>query len=172
MLMGKIDFTYDTYNIYLYLNSRFTPDQLNEIRKASMSRILCDNLINSEEDTAFIQPLAFMKDNPKFNQLTSCSDENSIPIVEFRVFRQEGESEPSINDELFDYWVVRHVSSATQWMTVTIKNLFFQKIEIYGRGTCFTSIKMNHIYNDIAKKSLLLSMVSVNATYFLLCKNI
>ena len=103
MLMGKIDFTYDTYNIYLYLNSRFTPDQLNEIRKASMSRILCDNLINSEEDTAFIQPLAFMKDNPKFNQLTSCSDENSIPIVEFRVFRQEGESEPSINDELFDY---------------------------------------------------------------------
>ena len=67
-----------------------------------MSRILCDNLLNSEEDTNIIQPLAFMKDNQN-NPLTSCNDRDAIPVLDFSVFKQEGSDESALEDLFDDY---------------------------------------------------------------------
>merc|ERR1712154_121046 len=51
----------------------FTADQLQQIRKASMARILCDN---SGVDQ--MQPLSFFVPS-RFNQVLSCNNVNAIP---------------------------------------------------------------------------------------------
>jgi len=63
----------------------FTEDQLDQIRKISMARIICDNT-NIEE----IQPLAFRRANSDTNRLTSCVSRlflEGIPSVDLSVFR-------------------------------------------------------------------------------------
>ena len=70
-----------------------------------MSRILCDNLANSDEDKKFVQPRAFMTENLDDNLLTSCSDFDSIPALDFIAFKQEGSAETtteSLNDQIRD----------------------------------------------------------------------
>ncbi|CAI5448190.1 unnamed protein product [Caenorhabditis angaria] len=51
-------------------NIRFTPDQLNEIRKASMSRMVCDN----SEYAANIQPNVFLMPDDLSNSPMACSE--------------------------------------------------------------------------------------------------
>ena len=53
---------------------QFSKDQLQQIRKASMSRILCDNSGVSQ-----MQPLAFIGPT-SFNPVISCDDVNAIPV--------------------------------------------------------------------------------------------
>ena len=62
-------------------NTRFTPRQLQEIRKTSMSRVFCDN---SEIDE--IQPQAFLKEGEFPNIKTQCDDVSAIPRVNLGVF--------------------------------------------------------------------------------------
>jgi len=63
----------------------FSLSQLNEVRKTSMARIICDN--TDEIDS--IQPLAFKLQTPTgtVNAVRSCS-ENSIPKVNLEVFKK------------------------------------------------------------------------------------
>jgi len=63
----------------------FSLSQLNEVRKTSMARIICDN--TDEIDS--IQPLAFKLQTPTgtVNAVRSCS-ENSIPKVNLEVFKE------------------------------------------------------------------------------------
>ena len=63
-------------------NIAFTLPQLEEVRKTSMSRIICDN--TDELDS--IQPLAFELPTSRANAMRSCK-ENSIPRVNLEVFR-------------------------------------------------------------------------------------
>ncbi|RZF43124.1 hypothetical protein LSTR_LSTR001302 [Laodelphax striatellus] len=61
----------------------FTEEQLNELRHASLSRILCDN----SDDIFIIQPLAFVQ--PSFlNQRVAC-DSESIPKVDLQAWKDE-----------------------------------------------------------------------------------
>merc|ERR1712115_341386 len=66
-------------------NIDFSLPQLNEVRKTSMARIICDN--TDEIDS--IQPLAFKLQTPTgtVNAVRSCS-ENSIPKVNLEVFKK------------------------------------------------------------------------------------
>ncbi|XP_059081531.1 peroxidase-like [Tigriopus californicus] len=62
----------------------FTLDQLEEIRKTSMARLLCDN----SDDLKEIQPLAFRIPLGSTNQPTSCNDFRTIPSIDFSPWRQ------------------------------------------------------------------------------------
>ncbi|XP_014275345.1 peroxidase [Halyomorpha halys] len=63
--------------------SSFSSDQLTEIRKTSLARILCDN----SDDLARIQPLAFIQ--PSFlNQRIPC-DSRAIPSMDLRAWINE-----------------------------------------------------------------------------------
>jgi len=71
------------YDLGIDTNIAFSLTQLNEVRKTSMSRIICDN--TDEMDS--IQPLAFKLPTSKANAVRSCT-ENSIPKVNMEVFRE------------------------------------------------------------------------------------
>jgi len=60
----------------------FTPAQLNEIRRTSMSRLICDNGDRISE----MQPLAFQLPNSQVNRITSCNSPE-IPRMDLGVFR-------------------------------------------------------------------------------------
>ncbi|KAI5643978.1 peroxidase domain-containing protein [Phthorimaea operculella] len=57
----------------------FTFEQLHEIRKASMSRVMCDN----GDTVTHIQPVSFLRAGPG-NELTDCED---IPKVDLRAWK-------------------------------------------------------------------------------------
>lgn len=61
-------------------NTRFTLEQLDELRKSSMARVMCDNT-----DIERAQPLMFRIPGPG-NELVSCTD-GSIPKLNLDVFR-------------------------------------------------------------------------------------
>ncbi|XP_045496495.1 peroxidase-like [Colias croceus] len=72
---------------YFYDNSEmphsFTPDQLKEIKKASMARLICDNT----EGVKYIQRKAFEAEsvyNPKY----SCDDYDNIPVVDLTAWKR------------------------------------------------------------------------------------
>lgn len=60
-----------------------TPEQLREIKKASLARIFCDNA----NELAMMQPQAFSVPSPS-NRLTSCANEEAIPRVDLTVWRE------------------------------------------------------------------------------------
>ena len=64
-----------------FSESRFSESQLNEIRKSSMARILCDNT-----DISKIQPLVF-KIAEGDNGFIQCNDRISIPRLNLDVFK-------------------------------------------------------------------------------------
>ena len=62
----------------------FTEDQLNQIRRTSLARIICDNTKIEE-----IQPMAFRQVNSLANRLTRCTSRlflRGIPFVDLSVF--------------------------------------------------------------------------------------
>ena len=64
----------------------FTEDQLNQIRKTSMARIICDNTIIEE-----IQSLAFEPAFEDFNEIKRCDSRlflRSIGRVDLSVFKE------------------------------------------------------------------------------------
>jgi len=70
------------YDLGIDKNLAFSLPQLNEVRKTSMARIICDNT----DDVDSIQPLAFKMPTSKANAVRSCSEE-SIPSVNLKVFK-------------------------------------------------------------------------------------
>merc|ERR1712018_512055 len=63
--------------------TKFSSIQLQEIRKTSMARVLCDNTENVVE----MQPQAFKTvGSNKFNIITNCNDKKSIPQMNLKVF--------------------------------------------------------------------------------------
>jgi len=75
------------YDLGIDQNIAFTLPQLNEVRKTSMARIICDNT----DEIDRIQPLAFKMPTSRANAMRSCT-ENSIPRVNLRVFQDSGPS--------------------------------------------------------------------------------
>jgi len=63
--------------------SSFTPPQLQQIRRASWARILCDN-----SRIGAVQPLAFRSPDPNINQIQRC-DSAAIPRVDLTQWRGE-----------------------------------------------------------------------------------
>ena len=66
----------------------FTPEQLQQIRKASLSRIICDNL----DDIESLQPFAFLTVDGFNNQRKACKG-TGIPFVNLRAWH-EGDLKP------------------------------------------------------------------------------
>ncbi|CAH0394955.1 unnamed protein product [Bemisia tabaci] len=62
----------------------FTPEQLNEIRKASLSRLLCDNSDNIHT----MQPKGFIKVSQS-NPLLACNEYNHIPALDLNYWKDE-----------------------------------------------------------------------------------
>ena len=62
---------------------RFTTEELKEIRKVSLARILCDNT----KDVTKMQPHAFMTSNSKDNREVSCDDTSKIPKLDITQFQ-------------------------------------------------------------------------------------
>ncbi|XP_066942094.1 chorion peroxidase-like [Macrobrachium rosenbergii] len=62
----------------------FTEPQLQEIRRSSWARVLCDNADNLGE----VQPLAFMQSNSRFNQPVPCNSPQ-IPRPNLQLWRGE-----------------------------------------------------------------------------------
>jgi peroxidase len=63
----------------------FRPSQLDQLRRTSLARIICDNT----DTVTTIQPLAFkLPTAAKANSLRPCSDP-SIPSVDLSVFREQ-----------------------------------------------------------------------------------
>merc|ERR1712226_747795 len=71
------------YDLNVDRNVAFSLQQLDEVRKTSLARIICDN--TDELDS--IQPLAFKMPASRANAVRSCA-ENSIPRVNLGVFRE------------------------------------------------------------------------------------
>ncbi|XP_045449433.1 peroxidase-like [Melitaea cinxia] len=71
---------------YFYDNSEmphsFTPDQLKEIKKASMARLICDNT-----NVKYIQKKAFELES-SYNPKYSCDDYNAIPYVDLTAWKR------------------------------------------------------------------------------------
>jgi hypothetical protein len=68
----------------------FSPEQLQEIRKSSLSRVICDNL----DDIDVLQPYAFLMIDKLANQRTSCRSA-AIPRVNLKRWREEeGRTKP------------------------------------------------------------------------------
>merc|ERR1719402_249417 len=61
-------------------NTRFTDDQLTQIRKSSLAKIVCDNT----DDMTAVQPFIFKMQNNRANALTPCSNIPSIDLYAFR----------------------------------------------------------------------------------------
>ena len=67
---------------------RFNPEELKEIRKVSLARILCDNT----EGMNKMQPQAFLTSNSGDNKEVSCDDTTNIPKLDITPFRGVGEA--------------------------------------------------------------------------------
>ena len=65
---------------------RFTNEELKEIRKVSLARIICDNT----KDITQMQPHAFMTSDSNDNEEVSCDDTNKIPRLDITPFRGVG----------------------------------------------------------------------------------
>ena len=65
---------------------RFTTEELKEIRKVSLARILCDNT----QDVTKMQPHAFMTSDSNDNKEVSCDDTSKIPKLDITPFRGVG----------------------------------------------------------------------------------
>lgn len=63
-------------------DTRFTPRQLQEIKKASMARVVCDNT-----NVDAIQPMVFRTETT-VNKVTSCSEIISIPMLDLEAWRE------------------------------------------------------------------------------------
>ena len=63
--------------------TRFTPEQLQEIRKVTMARLICTN---SNGKISKIQPRAFEMFDLPGNAMVSCTDTNKIPDMILDVF--------------------------------------------------------------------------------------
>ena len=59
-------------------------DQLNEVRKTSLARLICDNTKSIEK----IQPLALEKHDDQFNPKLFCNSGLEIPTVDLSQWRQ------------------------------------------------------------------------------------
>ena len=65
-------------------DTRFKRKELREIRKASMSRIICDNTYG----LTMIQPEAFKNANPRRNNpMVSCNDSKKIKSLDLSLFK-------------------------------------------------------------------------------------
>ena len=72
------------YDLGLFPNIKFSLNELKEIRKVSMARILCDNSQGLTE----IQPLAY-----KVSKTVSCQDTSKIPKLDINQFNGIGTEE-------------------------------------------------------------------------------
>merc|ERR1712241_738399 len=71
------------YDLGVDNNIAFTLSQLNQVRRTSMARVICDNT----DDIDRIQPLAFKMPTSKANAMRACT-EDSIPKVNLQVFKE------------------------------------------------------------------------------------
>ena len=75
--------------------TRFSEKQLQELRKTSLARLLCDNT-----RIAKVQPIVFRKAD-RGNQLVSCND-GSIPRIDLGVFKDNDDgAEVRLSSEIF-----------------------------------------------------------------------
>ncbi len=89
----------------------FTPSQLQEIRKISLARVICDNLDNIDQ----LQPYVFISFEEKSNSPLPCKG-SSIPSINLEKWRQNKDDEarfvaevdkdedqqPSVYSNIFD----------------------------------------------------------------------
>ena len=79
-LIGRQMFYYKSGDRYWYENdippSSFSKEQLNEIRKTTLARVVCDNI----KTVDFIQPNVFIESDPFLNALMPC-DGNTVIAV-------------------------------------------------------------------------------------------
>merc|ERR1712107_749367 len=73
------------YDLGLSQQRAFTLGLLEEIRKTSMARIICDNT----DEVDRIQPLAFKMPNSRANAMRLCT-ESSIPKMDMSLFDGRG----------------------------------------------------------------------------------
>ena len=71
------------YDLGVDNNIGFTEQQLDQVRRTSMARIICDNT----DDIDRIQPLAFKMPTSRANAMRACT-EDSIPKVNLGVFKE------------------------------------------------------------------------------------
>ena len=57
--------------------SSFTKEQLNEIRKTTMARVICDNI----KTVDFIQPNVFIESDPFLNALMPCDGNTVVSVI-------------------------------------------------------------------------------------------
>ena len=74
------------YDLDVDPNVKFSPRQLQEIRKTSLARIICDNTDSIKK----IQPMVFkLPDSSRTNAVVDCNSPlQLIPSVDLTVFRQ------------------------------------------------------------------------------------
>lgn len=79
-LIGRQMFYYKTGDRYWYENdippSSFTKEQLNEIRKTTLARVICDNI----KTVDFLQPNVFIESDPFLNALMPCDGNTVIHV--------------------------------------------------------------------------------------------
>ena len=80
-LIGRQMFYYKSGDRYWYENdippSSFTKEQLNEIRKTTLARVICDNI----KTVDFIQPNVFIESDPFLNALMPCDGNTVIAVI-------------------------------------------------------------------------------------------
>lgn len=78
-LIGRQMYYYKTGDRYWYENdippSSFSKEQLNELRKTTLARVICDNIKTIE----FLQPNVFIESDPFLNALMPCDGSTVMP---------------------------------------------------------------------------------------------
>ena len=87
----------------------FTRDQLQQLRKASLARTICNNL----DDIDMLQPYAFLMADGYSNRRVNCSDDDDtvspIPKVDLSAWREDARSASPLlySGEIFADWLIK-----------------------------------------------------------------
>ena len=96
----------------------FTPDQLQEIRKSSLARVICNGL----DDVGAIQPYAFLADDEFANRRSACKG-SRIPRVDLQRWKEEqNTAKPTLFSAAPTLYSVLSLSSPSSQNAFGMKN--------------------------------------------------
>ena len=98
-LIGRQMFYYKSGDRYWYENdippSSFSKEQLNEIRKTTLARVVCDNI----KTVDFIQPNVFIESDPFLNALMPCDGNTVIAVRRATHHLNEGRNRSTLKNQ-------------------------------------------------------------------------
>lgn len=146
--------------------SSFSRDQLNEIRKTSLARIICDN----SDSMDFVQPISTTVSDAYLNAFQYCSNFPSVDLSKWR----DDEQPIKISMKLLKETVTRAKRQARFIMNHERKN-FESKVGVAAasspQGTHYAFLRPKRQAQSISNHSLILELTTNNVVQTLIKRN-